>query len=104
MARLSADIKAEGAAAPSTGAKLRAGVWRVFGAAFGEVKDGRAAISLGRVAFAVWMAQATWQWQHLGQGQDIPPSMLTVGLVLLGYVTATKALDAAGAIFKRPEV
>jgi len=87
-------IKAMQTMSASGGSKLASAVWKYLGALVADRKDGKIAISLGRIAFVVWYAQATWVWTDWSPAEDLPAGMLTIGIALLAYVTGSKIVEA----------
>lgn len=53
----------------------------------------RKGTSTGRLAFVATMGLALYMWSPLGGVQDIPSSMQTVLMVILGYVLGGKAVS-----------
>ncbi len=89
---------ADAAKSPTKMDAVKGFLWRYIGGAFADNKNGEKVASLGRVAFVVWFGQATYKWQTMTASEDLPDSMMTIGLSLLAFVTGTKLI---GAIAKR---
>jgi hypothetical protein len=53
----------------------------------------RKGTSTGRLAFIATMALALYMWSPLGGSQDIPASMQTILMTILGYVLGGKAVS-----------
>lgn len=65
-------------------------VWEYLSGALTDAKTGQAVLSIGRVSWLVWFAQATYLWQRAAPGVDpISSSQLIIGGSLLAYITGS---------------
>ena len=78
---------------------VKAWCWKYLGTLFMDEKNGGQAVSLGRVSFLLVLGLALWMWSPLEGSLEIPDTMSTTLLTLMGYNLGTKGLVAAKEIF-----
>ena len=70
-------------------------IWKYGGSLITEQSDGKAVLSLGRVAFLALFGLAFWQWAPFwGGGLELPSDMFSMLLTLAGYNLGTKMVSA----------
>ena len=68
-------------------------VWRWIGALFTDTKNGKQAVSLGRVVFLMLIAAAISFWTA---GRELPPGMLELIYTMAGYNAVSKGIMKIG--------
>lgn len=80
-------------------AKVKHWCWKYIGTLFMDSKNGGQAMSLGRVSFLLVLCLALWMWSPLGGSLEIPETMSTALLTLMGYNLGSKGVHTVKEIF-----
>lgn len=78
-------------------------VWKYLGNLIMDSKNGGQALSMGRLSFWAVLGLALYMWSPLGGSGDIPATMGTTLMTLMGYNLGTKGLAAAKDIWQKPK-